>query len=598
MHPSADNIQKALKQITNFLEPLLSFANCHMVNYITHDHWNTFLNKKIKTDLQNLSVEQLKQLPTATLGIENGEVNEWCSEGGNITSFMAAIRKHHLSAINMLTPLEQILEHHGLQDIPTIEMKGIMSEKKMHEVDIMSNVVARIAKGKNSDYIVDAGSGKGYLSTSLALQYNIKVLAIDSSCSNTSSAIQRNTRLQKYWESLKRSEKDKSEGKPERRGKNWKKKQARKEKEDQLLKNDQCDVYTSKEVKNQNESNANQTFAKDDIAVESNLINGKYIGITHFLLQDTNLEELVNQSFNDQYYKLETNYPSEIEMSSKICDRKYSDWKQGNKINEKPLDRIENNSTLGIVGLHTCGNLSSISLKLLIANPSVHFLCNVGCCYHLIKEEFCTDSYTKTTPKDMQDGVFVLKDDRYENCSFDPMHPKENPNTTVGFPLSSYLKNRKFSLGRNARMLAAQATDRLTSPETVLNRSLYWRALLQELLCKKYGAVSESFQVGRIAAKSSNFNEYVQKSLNKLDLKIEITEDEINSYMEKYALHENRLQRFFLLRSSLAPIIEGLILLDRMAFLSEQEQVSSAHLVQLFDPVASPRCHAIIAFQT
>lgn len=596
MHPSIDNIQEALKQLTNFLEPLLSFANCHMVNFITHDHWNIFLNEKIKKDLENLSVDQLKLIPTATLGFENDQFDEWCIQDGNLISFLAAIKKHHLSEMNVLTPLEHILEHHGLQDIPTLKMKGIMSEKKMHEVDIMSNVVARIAKGKSSDYIIDAGSGKGYLSSSLALQYNIKVLAIDSSCSNTSSAIQRNTRVQKYWESIKRGDKDKSEGKPERRGKNWRKKQARKEKEDQLLKSQQDDENTSNEDKNKNESNASQNFAtKEDIKVESNLMNGKLIGITKFLLQDTNLLDLLNQSFNDPNYELETTNPSEDKISSKTSEQKSCDWNIENR--ESSHITLENNTTLGMVGLHTCGNLSSISLALFVSNPSVHFVCNVGCCYHLIKEEFCNDTYTKAMTKQIKDDNLVSKDDRYEDISLNPMHPKENPNTTIGFPLSSYLKNRKFSLGRNARMLAAQATDRLTAQETVLNRSLYWRALLQELLHKRYGSVPESIQVGRIAAKSSNFYEYVQKSIKKLDLTIEVTESEVNSYLEKYTLHENRLQRFFQLRSSLAPIIEGLVLLDRVAFLSEQETVTSAHLVQLFDPVASPRCHALIAFQ-
>ncbi|GFO27204.1 methyltransferase-like protein 25 [Plakobranchus ocellatus] len=55
------------------------------------------------------------------------------------------------------------------------------------------------------------------------------------------------------------------------------------------------------------------------------------------------------------------------------------------------------------------------------------------------------------------------------------------------------------------------------------------------------------------------------------------------------------MSAFFQLKLVLAPVIESLILLDRLAFLLEQENVSSAHLVQLFDPVKSPRCFALIA---
>lgn len=43
--------------------------------------------------------------------------------------------------------------------------------------------------------IVDAGDGKGYLSSRLALEYGHKVLGIDSNTSNTENAIERNKRL-------------------------------------------------------------------------------------------------------------------------------------------------------------------------------------------------------------------------------------------------------------------------------------------------------------------------------------------------------------------------------------------------------------------
>lgn len=74
----------------------------------------------------------------------------------------------------------------------------------------------------------------------------------------------------------------------------------------------------------------------------------------------------------------------------------------------------------GIVGLHTCGSLSNDSIKLFIKNKeNAAFLLNVGCCYHFLQESF----------------------------------DQETPST---FPMSSYLRTRKFKLGRNARMLSLQ----------------------------------------------------------------------------------------------------------------------------------------------
>jgi len=43
---------------------------------------------------------------------------------------------------------------------------------------------------------------------------------------------------------------------------------------------------------------------------------------------------------------------------------------------------------LMLTGLHTCGNLSADILRLFVATPSVHVLCQLGCCYNLLSERF------------------------------------------------------------------------------------------------------------------------------------------------------------------------------------------------------------------
>lgn len=47
--------------------------------------------------------------------------------------------------------------------------------------------------------MIDIGSGKGYLSSFLSMQYNLKVYGIDSSSSNTNGARERNRKLKKHW---------------------------------------------------------------------------------------------------------------------------------------------------------------------------------------------------------------------------------------------------------------------------------------------------------------------------------------------------------------------------------------------------------------
>ena len=40
-----------------------------------------------------------------------------------------------------------------------------------------------------------------------------------------------------------------------------------------------------------------------------------------------------------------------------------------------------------IVGLHTCGNLGGVALRLFLRQPQLNAVCVVGCCYHLLTEE-------------------------------------------------------------------------------------------------------------------------------------------------------------------------------------------------------------------
>lgn len=41
-----------------------------------------------------------------------------------------------------------------------------------------------------------------------------------------------------------------------------------------------------------------------------------------------------------------------------------------------------------VVGLHTCGDLASSTLRIFITKPEIKAVCSVGCCYHLLSEDF------------------------------------------------------------------------------------------------------------------------------------------------------------------------------------------------------------------
>ena len=136
----------------------------------------------------------------------------------------------------------------------------------------------------------------------------------------------------------------------------------------------------------------------------------------------------------------------------------------------------------GVIGLHTCGNLATTSLRSFLSSPGCRFICNVGCCYNHLTED------------------------------------------TKGFPLSTHLSNKQFNLPRLARMLAVQPLDRLANSNALPNKSLLWRAVLEMIL----GNVAPSIQkeervVGRIAVKSKTFVDYVRKAFTKLKVESKIS---------------------------------------------------------------------------
>ncbi|CAI8013428.1 Methyltransferase-like protein 25, partial [Geodia barretti] len=107
-----------------------------------------------------------------------------------------------------------------------------------------------------------------------------------------------------------------------------------------------------------------------------------------------------------------------------------------------------------IVGLHTCGNLGGVALRLFLRQPQLRAVCVVGCCYHHITEE---------------------KEEKTGCCK------------DAGFPMSNFLQTHGAFIGRTGRMLACQAASRvsLISSGAALE-SVFRRAVLQVLLQRDY----------------------------------------------------------------------------------------------------------------
>merc|ERR1711879_708791 len=114
--------------------------------------------------------------------------------------------------------------------------------------------------------------------------------------------------------------------------------------------------------------------------------------------------------------------------------------------------------------------------------------------------------------------------------------------------------------------------DRLITNKQLPNRSLLWRAILQHILLKhKPDLGVDDQQLGRIASKCTDFYDYVVKCFKKLGIELQMTLDEIqNIYAHQSEEYGHKLNSFYQLRSIFTPLIEGLILLDRLTYMHQQ----------------------------
>ena len=476
--------ESALETLAEFLKNHRSIFDGCMVDFITKDIFDKVLEKDLQNDLLKLNQQEIIELP--------GKMMQSYLKGGTpLDTLIKEMSLLTLENLKVTTSKEQLFDVHqttskeeegidkNLLSNHNIEKKDrntnilchfdrFMSQKKMHEVLMLSETVSGICHKENVNSLVDVGSGKAYLSQVLsAMQKHLAILAIDSQSGNLKGAQKRSANLEKQWEALIRRAQCRASGQdPPRRGKKGK---VWKNPEENPGKNPGTNPEEYSE-KNLNENpEAQEKFPSDkqhknhekpNQKEESKVIleNLKYD--TLFVDTQTDLKQLFSTHFDE-------------------------------------FDAT--NQKLGLMGLHTCGDLAANSLQIFLANDCIKFCCNVGCCYHLLNEEF----YTKVLHKNEENG-----------CADDP---------TPCFPMSKLLKNQKFSLGKNARMVAAQPMDRAINNKQMPSQSLLWRAILQHLLLLHNPELGfQDQQVGRIAAKSANFADYVQKSFVKLGLQLKV----------------------------------------------------------------------------
>lgn len=143
-------------------------------------------------------------------------------------------------------------------------------------------------------------------------------------------------------------------------------------------------------------------------------------------------------------------------------------------------------------------------------------------------------------------------------------------------------------------MLASQSVYRTIYAKELPNLCLFYRSLFEVLICGKIQDQKYA-QVGKIK-KIKNFPDYFRKCLKRIDIEMDIDDNDLNILYNKYDYERQLLNLFYLIRMTLAPVIETIILLDRLLYLKENS-IDKSYIVKLFDSVVSPRCYGLVALK-
>jgi hypothetical protein len=225
-----------------------------------------------------------------------------------------------------------------------------------------------------------------------------------------------------------------------------------------------------------------------------------------------------------------------------------------------------------VIGLHGCGNLSANTLKHFVSNDNIKLLMNASCCYNLLFEEFTIDIFNDKERVMDRDNDF-------------------------GFPLSDYLREREYSLGRNARMLATQSMARMLSQNNRPDDSLFYRAIFEKILRERFrkDQAVHVFTLGKMR-RVKNLEDYLRRACQRLEITYDLTNEELEELERKHRYDKELMTFHYFIRLLHARTIETIIHLDRYLYLLEND-IKNVYLVKMFDSVTSPRNLAVVAIK-
>ncbi|XP_055704036.1 probable methyltransferase-like protein 25 isoform X2 [Phlebotomus papatasi] len=183
---TADKVQETLGRTLDFLKEHQNLIDCHVVDFLWNNHWEKLLPVDLRKELDANGGEIIENLQSILSG--NCPYKQ-------LREFLTKAKNHSLASFDQAINLEDFLP----EEQP-LKVTDFMTPKKMHEVKSASRLVSWLcSKSKSPIVVVDAGDGKGYLSSCLAFEYNLPVIGLEANADYQKSAKNRVAKLKKKW---------------------------------------------------------------------------------------------------------------------------------------------------------------------------------------------------------------------------------------------------------------------------------------------------------------------------------------------------------------------------------------------------------------
>lgn len=205
--PSLLLVQRNIDRVISSLLPFYDFINMQMVPWIVEKHWKTYVDEEIRKEIT--SKEDVKSA-VELFYKQNSPPPELIKKLPALHRHIQHQRSFFLENLDdkLYLTEDELMEEFKRLNMPistglSFNVREFMKEKKNHEVEITSQLVATLARARGKEhFVLDVGDGKGYLSSRLAIEFNLKVLGVDGNLMNSVEALKRNEKLSTAWKHL------------------------------------------------------------------------------------------------------------------------------------------------------------------------------------------------------------------------------------------------------------------------------------------------------------------------------------------------------------------------------------------------------------